>query len=193
MLTELTFLALPGAKVNDDVVRDWSGLTSLWEVNLDDTEISVGTIAWLSRMDSLRRLSINRVPLTKAAADALVELDQVSELYLAGVSISRETLSTLLQLGSLETLDLSGWEIDDELLEILCSEGTHLKHLILRNSDVDESSFRRLLAACPTLYVDMGGIPRFRRPIITRRTSSSRRRTPARDEYGLEADAAASR
>ncbi len=160
-LNELTFLALPGANVNDDVVEHWRGLTSLWEVNLDDTEISVDTIGWLSRMESLRRLSINRVPLTEAAAEALAELQQVSELYLAGVSMSGKNLGRLLQRGSLETLDLSGWEISDEVLEILCSDGAHLKHLILRDNDVDEATFERLLAAAPALYVDMGWIPDF--------------------------------
>ena len=158
-LKELTFLALPGANVNDDVVRHWCDLTSLWEVNLDDTQISVDTIGWLSRMESLRRLSINRVPLTEAAADALAELDQISELYLAGVSMSRRNLCKVLKRRNLETLDLSGWEIDDELLGILCSDGTHLKHLILRDNELDGPTMKRLLVATPHLYVDMGDFP----------------------------------
>ena len=160
-LKELTFLALPGANVNDDVVKDWSELLSLWEVNLDDTQISVETIAWLSRMESLRRLSINRVPLTEAAAEALGQLTQVSELYLVGVSMSPKHLRPLLKLGNLETLDLSGWKLDENLIEMLCSDGAQLKHLILRDTEINASAFQRLLAASPAVYLEMGEIPDF--------------------------------
>ncbi len=158
-LRELTFLALPGTPLNDDVVRDWSALTGLWEVNLDDTQISVETIGWLSRIESLRRVSIKRVALNEAAADALGELTQISELYLAGVPIAPSKLRRLLRHGGLETLDLSGWKVDPELVDLICSDGFALKHLVLRDTEVDQDSLQRLMDAAQSMYVDLDRVP----------------------------------
>ena len=159
-LRELTFLALPGTSLNDDVIRDWSSLTGLWEVNLDDTEISVETLGWLSRIESLRRVSIKRVPLNDAAADALGELTQISELYLAGVPIAPSKLRRLLRNGGLETLDLSGCELGPELVDLICSDGFALKHLVLRDTEVDRHSLQQLMEAAPAMYVDMDRMPK---------------------------------
>jgi hypothetical protein len=158
-LRELTFLALPGTPLNDDVVRDWSALTGLWEVNLDDTQISVETIGWLSRIESLRRVSIKRVALNEAAADALGELTQISELYVAGVPMSPSKLCRLLRNGGLETLDLSGWKVDRELVDRICSDGFALKYLVLRDTEVDRDSLQRLMEAAPSMYVDLDRVP----------------------------------
>jgi hypothetical protein len=158
-LRELTFLALPGTPLNDDIVRDWSALTGLWEVNLDDTQVSVETIGWLSRIESLRRVSIKRVALNEAAADALGELTQISELYLAGVPVSPQKLRRLLRHGGLETLDLSGWKVDPELVDLICSDGFALKHLVLRDTQVDLDALQRLMEAAPSMYVELDRVP----------------------------------
>jgi hypothetical protein len=159
-LRNLSMLALPGADVDDQVTSKWHRLKSLWEINLDDTSVSVETIAWLSRIDSLRRVSLNRVPFDEAAADALAELRQVSELRLAGVSFDCRKLKPLLQGTHLEALDLSGWKINPELLDVLDTADS-LKHLILKDCDLDADSLERILASNPLLYVDMGAIPGF--------------------------------
>lgn len=160
-LNELTFLAVPGADVTDDVVHDWKSLTNLWEINLDDTKVSHETIHWLGKMESLRRLSLNRVPVSDEAADALADLTQISELYLAGVELDSAKLRPILQRGTLETLDLSGWKVDEELLKILCTDGAELKHLILHDTSIDRPTYERLFHAAPDLYVDIGSVPNY--------------------------------
>lgn len=160
-LTELNFLALPGAEIDDTVVQDWDELSSLWEVNFDDTKISTETIGWLSRMKSLRRVSLKRVQLCESAQEALSELTQISDLYLAEVEMPCHQLGKLLQQIDLEALDLSGWEFNEELVNLLCSEGRKLKYLIIGDSHLDEVAFHRLLEAAPELYLEMDELPEF--------------------------------
>ena len=51
-LDRLSLLALPGAPIDDSITANWHNLTSLWEVNFDDTSVSDATIAWLSKIES---------------------------------------------------------------------------------------------------------------------------------------------
>ncbi len=154
-LDRLSLLALPGGDVDDEVTANWHRLKMLWEVNLDDTAVSVETLAWLSRIESLRRLSLNRVSLDDAAVEALSELRQLSELQLAGVSIDPTKLRPLLQNGHLVSLDLSGWKVDAALIDTLADAPT-LKHLVLHDSPIDAESLDHLLAASPFLYIEFG-------------------------------------
>lgn len=158
-LKELIFLALPGADVDDELVREWGDVTGLWEVNLDDTRISVETIAWLSRMESLRRVSLNRVPMNDAAADAISELKQISELHLSGSPFPCEKLRPLLRSGNLETLELSGWQMDQTLIDVLHADGKTLRHLIVRDTDLDEATFQRLSDHPNEIYIEMDAVP----------------------------------
>jgi hypothetical protein len=159
-LYRLSVLALPGAEIDDEVTSHWRRLTALWDLNLDDTSISVATIAWASNIEPLRRLSLNRVELNAAAIDALGELRQLSELHLAGTAASIEKLKPLFQAGNLEVLNLSGQRVDSEFIDALATADS-LRHLILHGSDVDAESLQRMLASNPSLYIELGGVPEF--------------------------------
>jgi hypothetical protein len=159
-LPKLTLLSVPGADVDDSVTANWRSLQSLWEVNLDDTAISVRTLGWLSRIESLRRVSLNRVDLNEDAAEALSELRGVSELHLAGVDLDPQRLRGLIEAGNLESLNLSGWQVNESLMKVLSGAST-LRHLILRNTSIDAASLDRLLASNPDMYVDLGSRPDF--------------------------------
>jgi len=155
---KLTLLVVPGGDIDDDVTAQWVGLDSLWEVNLDDTKVSAATIGWLSRQKSLRRFSLNRVPLNQSALDGLAELTQVSELRLAGCDFPIQALQPLLERGNLESLDLSGRPIDEELVQLL--RGRHsLTQLVLHDSDVRPELLEQIMKDNEELYVNLGETP----------------------------------
>lgn len=151
----LTMLAVPGSDVDDQITSHWHKLEFIWDLNFDDTKISTATIDWVSRIDSLRRLSINRVPLSSKAARSLGELRQISELHLAGTQIDHDRLKPLLAAGNIEILNLSGWHLNDELVDLLES-GFSLRYLKLQESSIDTKALTRLLRQSMRLQVDLG-------------------------------------
>lgn len=155
---ELTMLILPGADLDDEVTKHWTGVDSLWEVNFNDTRVSVGTLAWLKKHRSLRRVSLNRVPLNEAALNALGQLTQVSELRLADVSIPLLKLEPILAEGNVESLDLSGTPVDEQMLDFV-RRAHSLQQLIVHRSEVDPEVLKQIIDANESLYVDLGEIP----------------------------------
>ncbi|MDC0278952.1 hypothetical protein OAL43_01975 [bacterium] len=160
-LGELVSLALPGSVIDDSIVREWRNVDDLWEVNLDDAPISAGTIAWLTRMSSLRRVSLNRISLDGATVNAISELRQVNELHLAESQLPIEALSVLLQQGHLQVLNLSGWDLTEEYLQVFERDGGGLQHLILGSDEVSAETYHRLMAISDSVFVELDSIPEF--------------------------------
>ena len=148
-LEELVSLALPGTPANDEIVGSWEKINDLWEANFDDTNVGAETIIWLTRMSSLRRVSLNRIHLDQSVIQALTALRQICELHLEHAQIPNDALALLLQKGHLEVMNLTGWEFDEELMETLESHGSRLSHLIIRDSELDPKTFRRLMNLSP--------------------------------------------
>jgi len=166
-MNKLSMLILPGSDIDDGVTSNWSSLKSLWEINLDDTEVSVATIAWLGSIDSLRRVSLNRVPLDPVAADALSQLNQVSELQLAEVELGCEKLIPLLDAGNMESLNLSGWDLNEELLELI-NASPSLKLLKIHDTTVTEEQVKQLMEVNSAIYVDAGELSKQFAPALTK-------------------------
>ena len=158
-LKELISLALPGTLIDDDMVRSWRNVHDLWEANFDDTSVSAETIIWLTRMSSLRRLSLNRIRLDESTVQAIVALRQICELHLENTQLPSEALSTLLQYGHLEVLNLTGWEFNEALLSVLKNDAKRLNHLIVRDGDLSVDIFRRLMNLSDQIYVDVSVLP----------------------------------
>ena len=154
---KLTVLALPGADVDDEVTESWSELAGLLDINLDDTRVGAATIARLSSIKPLRRLSLRRVPLDSSAIEGLARMQNLSQLILAEVPIPPEQLSLLFQLPELESLDLSGAKVDESWIAMV--QHSSVQHLILHDCDISPELLRKMLDAKPTLYVDLGRIP----------------------------------
>ncbi len=153
-MKHLSVLTIPGAGVDDQITLDWRNLQSLWEINLDDNQVGAGTIAWLSRIESLRSVSLSRVELDGAAIESLSELGQLSSLRLSEVELPAGCLTTLLQNDTLEHLDISGTVIGSELIDDL-SRSTSLRLLNLRNCKVSQDDIRRLIVANDGLSIDV--------------------------------------
>jgi hypothetical protein len=153
-LNELVSLSLPGTMLDDEVVSSWKDVNDLWEVNFNDTKIGAQTIVWLTRMPSLRRVSINRLAVDEAMIQAIVALRQICELHLEGTQIPVESLSKLLQNGHLEVLNLSGWQLDEKLIQILEQHGKRLTHLILDSQRFDVKTFRRLMQISDSVFIN---------------------------------------
>lgn len=113
-------------------------MKSLWDVNLDDTEISTSTLVWLGNIRSLRRLSLNRTRLSQQASEKIGNLTQLSELQLAHVEIDKKQILPLLQANNIESLNLSGWQIDDEIMNWLLDTES-LKMLTLHDCRINQS------------------------------------------------------
>ncbi|MEC7680783.1 MAG: hypothetical protein VX694_16035 [Planctomycetota bacterium] len=158
-LEELVSLALPGTPANDEIVGSWANINDLWEANFDDTDVGAETIIWLTRMSSLRRVSLNRIHLDQAVIQALTALRQICELHLESTQIPNDALAFLLQKGHLEVMNLTGWKFDEELMKTLESHGSRLSHLIVRDGELDSKTFRRLMNLSPRIFIDVDSYP----------------------------------
>lgn len=116
----LTSLLVPGTDLDDSITENWSQLERLWEINFDDTEVGAKTIRWLVGMESLRSVSLARVPMDDECLNAVSRLSEISYLNLSGVKLSVEPLRKLLRNDSLIRLDLSTCHLSDELIDEIC-------------------------------------------------------------------------
>ncbi|WP_157594024.1 hypothetical protein [Rubripirellula obstinata] len=148
----LTALIIPGAGVDQEITDAWHPLKSLWEINLDESEIGGRTIQWLSRNESLRSVSLARAKIDSLGLNSLHSLNRVIDLSLAGVALAYSDIAKLLTEGSLECLDLSGCQIDDQMLQGLGNAKTLLS-VKLHGCQVSESQVNALKEAKPDLRV----------------------------------------
>ncbi len=153
--SRLSSLIVPGALVDDDVTAHWKSMTMLQELNLDDSAVSEGTFRWLAGIESLRRLSVNRISLTDTAAIALSGLTQLSELRIADATLNPRPLITLLNAGVLERLDVSGTPMKQDLVDAIC-RCPSMKWLTVHRGQISEDLLQQLIAANSGLVIDVG-------------------------------------
>ncbi len=156
-LRQLTVLMIPGASVDDEITESWRDLKSLWEINLDDNRVGVGTIAWLSTIHCLRAVSLNRVPLSEAAAESLCELNQLSSLSLRGVKVDPSHLAKLLNSNALELLDLSETDVDSQVLE-MAGRSIALRMLVMKGCNFDPEALAEALQRNVNLAVTLDAV-----------------------------------
>ncbi|MEM9589398.1 MAG: hypothetical protein AAGA03_19105, partial [Planctomycetota bacterium] len=151
----LSYLAVPGCQVNDDVTASWRGLRALRTLNLDDTAVSLETIAWLSQLPSLRSLSLARVPLDEPSLRALGELTQLHQLSLADNQLPVSALRPILESELLEDLDLRGWQVDQALIDLLCRCHS-LERLTMPADAAKLPWIEQLMGEMPSIRLDLG-------------------------------------
>ncbi len=158
---QLVTLELPGAEIDDSVTRHWQPLENLQHVCLDDTSISAETMAWLSNIESLQSLSINRVHLNAAASERLADCHQLCKLRLRDAVVDQQSLCRLLQMGLLDLLDVSGHPIDEPLFDAI-ARCTALSTVVMSRQEARPKRVRRLLEGngyLHVVFVDPGGEP----------------------------------
>ena len=126
--SSITNLFLPELKVGD-----FSGLTSLQELDISDNFLSKLPKGIFSGLTSLRKLSCSRNDLNILQEDVFSGLTSLQELNLSGNYFSSEDLPKGIFLGltSLRNLDLSVCQLED-LPEGMLSGLTSLQRLDLR-------------------------------------------------------------
>lgn len=150
--THLTALIIPGAGIDQEVTDAWQTLQSLWEINLDESEIGSRTIRWLGRNKSLRSASFARAKIDASGLKSLSSLNRVVMLSLSEVAVVHSDIAELLTGDSLEYLDLSGCQIDDEMMRGLASSHS-LRAIKLHRCDLQKSQIDALQVARPKLRV----------------------------------------
>ena len=165
-LESLTVLSLPGANVDDEITQSWRGLNGLWEINLDDNPIGVGTLAWMSKNRLMRTASLNRIELDGAAMSAISELTQVTSLSLSGTDVNADAMRPLLRNDALESLDLSGNVVTQAMLTEL-EDNRSLKFLNLAGCELSDSQITKLEKSNKKLKVNTDPNSKGRRLLST--------------------------
>ncbi len=152
---ELTSLVLPGADIDDSVTKHYRKIKLLREANFSDTDVDVGTIEWLQGVESMRRLSLNFVPLSHDALNRIAQMEQLNELEVAGVDCPDTVFSTILLDHELEHLNYSDHEISDAKFDMLLRNQS-LKLLNLAGCNLDLKRIQGLLESKPELLLYLG-------------------------------------
>lgn len=159
-LEQLTTLMLPGCDVDDSVTHYWAHLRHLRVIDLSHTRVSTETLAQILTLRNLQRLALNHVDLHKSDLIGLERVLQLFELEVAGIGLEDHALRALVERGMLDRLDLSECTLSPAALRILSQGGNGgLVYLGLRNCGLGEAEIRAILAARPTLAVDIEGNP----------------------------------
>ncbi|MEM6364297.1 MAG: hypothetical protein AAF745_07715 [Planctomycetota bacterium] len=149
---QLTLLALPGCGIDDQVSASWREMDRLRSVCLDDNQLGPETFRWLSGIESLRHLSIKRVPIDQTSWRQLRHIRQVSRIDLSKTKVDAEGLRDMMSEGNIEWLDLSGVEITDAIHNVIATSHG-LRVLILNDSDLTESQIQAWVHLQPQLMI----------------------------------------
>ncbi len=160
-LSRLIVLSLPGSEIDDDlVIRNWTSLQNLSDVDISDTAISTATVNFLLSRKNLQKLSLNHCQLTKADLRGLSDVTQLIELEVAGIGLHSDTLVGCLRRGMVDRLDLSESELTDRDIETLAGHGgSSLVFLGLRGCQLSDDSLRKIANAHPRLALDVTDNP----------------------------------
>lgn len=160
-LSKLTILALPGSTVDDEIVlRYWSGLRLLSDVDLSETEITGRSMQALIQRENLQKLVVNHCKLAAKDLRELVNIGQLIELEVAGIGLEADTLMGCLRRGMLDRLNLSYSILDDAQLQILSGPAANsLVFLGLRGCGLEDADLRPVMDAHPRLAFDITSNP----------------------------------
>jgi Leucine-rich repeat (LRR) protein len=104
-------LRLTGAKVNDDALKNLSGMTSLRELSLGSTTVTDEGMKHLTWMAALEHLDLADTVVGDRGLKVLGGLTSLKSLNLAGTVVSDDGLVHLRTLKELQALDLSGSKV----------------------------------------------------------------------------------
>ncbi len=150
-------LALIGANITDDVVKEVGTLKKLHALKFFTTSITNGGQKHLAGLDELELLGLgDNTRLT--SMKELPELPQLRYLSLSFTAVDDECLKDLKRLKNLRGLDLYGTKVSDDGLKTL-AELTELKSLDLRSTHVTDAAIKQLQIALPNLKI-MGYLER---------------------------------
>ncbi len=156
-LSGLTSLSLPGAAVDDGVIESWPKMPELTYLDLRDTEVTGKGVKRLIDGTRLTRLLLSGSKVAKADLTMLTQLEGLAELRVGGIGIDAGTLGGVLDNRELQQLDLSDSKVGPETLDVLITKGDRLRHLMLRNCDVDSRKLKELSVRYPQLQFELSG------------------------------------
>ncbi len=156
-LSEIVSLSLPGSEVDDSVIGKWPPLSRLSYLDLSDTRVTEVGLQRLLEGGLVTHLTLNNTKISRSSLADLAKLQGLSTLMLAGTGIDSKVLDSVLDNGSLRRLDLSDSDIAPEIFDSLLAKAGALKHLVLRNCDVDSNKLQLIAARFPQLRFDLNG------------------------------------
>lgn len=112
-LSNVTWLSLEGAPVDDSALAFVGQLPRLEKLYLRQTRIRGPGLSHLSRLSSLTHLSLRELPIDDAALAALPDLPKLTDLGLDRTAITNDGLAELARFTSLDTLWLDNTQITD--------------------------------------------------------------------------------
>ena len=156
-LEKVTGLHLPGSEVTDDVVAQWPELSRLVKLDLRDTKVTGKSFSHLLQSRDLQILRLDHCTASASDLARIKSMPELAELAVAGIQMNADALAPLLQFGKLQALDLSDTTLDAKLLDSIAKSRTDLLLLVMRNCEVDQDAFLRLVRAKPSLVFDLTG------------------------------------
>ena len=132
-----------GSSINDEALKNLSGLTGLRHLSLGATQIKGQGLKHLSKLQSLEVLSVNRTNLDDDAVKHIAKLKSLKRLALDDTLVTDTGISYLNKLKSLEKLTLYRTGITGEGFSNF-SGNSSLREVLLNFSDITDDGLAHL-------------------------------------------------
>jgi len=156
-LDQLSSLALPGTPLDDAVVAHWPKLTQLHSLDVSETRLTGIGLRRLTTSGYLNHLALNHTNVLPNDLDFLKNRSTIRTLLLSGVGMDASTLELVLKSNAIEQLDLSDSPVTAEVLDAIAKDGAALRHLALRNCQLDHDRLAQIVQQYPALLLDLSG------------------------------------
>jgi Leucine-rich repeat (LRR) protein len=153
-LKDLRSLMLGKCHITSEALSSLAGMSRLEILALDRTGVT--TLEPLRPLTGLKRLSLNKAPITDAGLAPLARFTKLEMLGLGDTSIADDGLAHVLGLSSLTHLYLYGTMISDAGLEQIVGH-LRLRHIDLRRTPIGDASVPVLSTYSPSEGVRIDG------------------------------------
>lgn len=152
---DLVRVSLAGTHVNDTVVAQLEGLTTVTTLYLDGTQATDTGLEHLQGLTSLETLYLDGTQVTDAGLEHLEGMTRLGTLSLGGTQVNGAGLAHLGRLTGLTTLYLGGTRVNDRALEHVAALKS-VKTVYLDGAPVTDAGLEHLegLASLRTLRLD---------------------------------------
>lgn len=157
-LKSLQQVALPGAKLSDDAIRQWEIPSSLTDLDVRECGLSSATIAKLVKRGNWKRLLLTGNELDVAVLAGLQANPRLEKLGIGGMELSLEVINQLAPLASLVSLNLSETKISSGGLAAILAKAPALRELDLTGATLDWSELQPIIQANKALRLKMSAV-----------------------------------
>ena len=156
-MVNLKTLDLSGnPQITDLGIGHLAGLTSLWFLSLDETQVGDDCLRHLQGLKKLKSLYLDQTNVTDRGLESILQLSHLETLSLAGTQITDDGVTVLGRFPNLRRLFLTGTTVTDEGLWHL-TRWPELQTLCLDETEITDNGLRCLSAITALQVVSLIG------------------------------------